>query len=445
MIVASTLDDLGIQYRAMPNGFRFERLREGRMAARQAAAQAVAAEVTRRAALTPEQRAAEDQAKAEALAKQRAIAAERAAFATDYAKTIVPGYTAAGPGPLTEHEQILQRVILARDYETLFKLIPSRMWKPSWQLGKYSFKTVSGRRVYVPFTENDIRRFVRSPYWSTERGYECPEAQYVDQIRRHWDKTQRTVRKFPNTDWRHIWPIFPGRIGCAIYRPSSWVKIRKKVYIAAAIVAAVYLGPIVLEKVGGLLGAGGGEAAAAGAVEAGGGIVGAGAKVGATAIKVGKAGELVATTSKAAGWLSKVKTGIGYYNKAQTVNAMIKGEIPPPPIGVTGSTFGALVGSVAKDLAIKELKEEVGERAGEYFAKKLTEKEEAALQAEIAALQRELAKLVPEGTPIEPDPNLRPGVRDRIVEMQNIERERSGTTAATVLAVAIPAALLMAA
>ena len=379
-------------------------------------------EASRRETLAPEQRASED------------------TIAATYAKTVVPGYTVAGP-TLTPAEKQLQQIILARDYDALFRMVPLAKWKPTWQLGKYSF-TGNGARRYVPFTEADIKKFVFSPYYSKQPGHVCPEAQLKAGAAAHWKKSAAHKARYPASDWKHIWPMYPGggypgqTYGCERYRPSRWVRIRKKVYIAAAIIAAVYLGPIVLEKLGGLLGAGGGEAA--------GGIVGAGTKAGAAAIKIGKGGQLVATTAKGAGWLGTVKSGVGYYNQANTVNAIIKGEMPPTPIGISGDTFAAAVGALAKDLAQKEIADELGERAGEYLTKKLTEAEERALQIEIANLQRQMAALVPRGTPTEISPELAPTVREKYREMQNIERDRGVAPGVALLALAVPAVFLLA-
>jgi hypothetical protein len=414
MIVASALGDLGIERRRiMPNGAGYERLIEARIAYKQETAKRAAAEIARRAALTPEQRAAEDAAKAVVREQAASISEMRAS----YDKTVVPGRAIHGTAPLNKSEKAMQAAILARDYDAVFKLLPRKYWKPHWQLQKYSF-TQNGVKRYVPFSKQDITRWVRSPYWITEKGYDCPEAQYVDQIRRHWDKTQRQARKFPPTDWRHPWPLYPGRIGCVIYRPSTWVKIRKKVYIAAGVVTAAFLGPLVISKVGGMLAQG----------EAGGAIVGAGAKVGAAA-KVGTAAKVATVAAKTGGYLATVQKGVGYINTGRTVNAIIHGDAPPPPIDISGKNWVDWGVKVASDELARDQQ------------KKITAAEEARMRAELEAIQREIDAYVPAGTPIRPDPNLEPGVRGRIEDIQTIERGRN--TGAIALAVAIPAALLL--
>lgn len=391
-----------------------------------------------------------------AAAGTEAERALRAAFAADYAKTVVPGYTVHGTAPLTDREKILQKIVLARDWDTLFAILPQPMWKPTWMLGKYSF-VQNGARKYIPFDEAALSSFIFSKNYSVQPGYgtppgTCPQSQLEQGLAKHWEKTLGTKAKFPDPSlWYHVWPMFPGggypgqTYGCEKYRPSTWVKMRKKVYIAVAIVAAVYLGPIVLGKISGMLsgGAAGGSAgAAAGATAGAGATTAAGAATaGATAGVATTGGTLAAGAAKAAAYLSTVQKGVDYYNKAQTINSMIKGEAPPPPINVTGSSFTDWGMNVAKDLAAKEIKDQTGE----YFAKKLTEKEEAAMRAEIEALQREMAALIPSGTPMQPDPNLQPQVRDKITEMQNIERERGDTSGIGMLALlAVPAVFLLA-
>jgi len=335
---------------------------------------------------------------------------ELVAWKNEYARTTVLGYTKIPDGPLSERGKVLQQIILARDYEILFSIIPQKEWGHSWQLGKYSFVDRNGRREYVPFTENDISRFVRSPFWTVETGYECPEPQYVDQIRRHWEKTQRTVAKFPKTDWRYIWPIFPGRIGCQIYRPSGWVKIRSKVYVAVAVVAAVYLGPIVLEKVSGML--------AQGASGAG------------------------ATAAETSSFVAKINEAVTVYNKVNSVAHIVQGKIPPPPIGISGATFRTVVFNAVKEEIKKAAINEAMEQGIEYVQKKMTEKEEAKIRAEIALLQQEMEKLIPKDTPIMPSPELPESDREKIREIQLIQAKREQNQVA-MLALAAGAGLFL--
>lgn len=448
MIVASGLGDLGFGRRIMPNGVRYEALMERRVAYRQATAARAAAEVTRRAALTPGQRAAEDKVRAEQLAAAK--------FRAAILKELHSGKPEKNHG-LTANKittpaaRALQTATLARDWDALFSLTgPPKNWthkgrNPVPNLAKYSFKE-NGVRRYVALTEDDLRRFIFSKHYQVQPGWVCTDAQRTAGVAAHWEKHRIHASRYPNTDWRHIWQgtrpgwgypgSRPGRYMCEKYKPSRWVRIRKKVYVAAAIVAAVYLGPIVMSKVSGMLAQG----------QAGGAIVGAGAKAGAATAITTKAGitTLVATkagtaaaiatkaglAAKAASFFGTVQKGIGLVNNARTVNAIISGDMPPPPIA-TGKNFTDWAMNIAKDEIAKTQ------------AEKLSELDEARMRAELAAIQREIDALVPRGTPIEPDPDLAPAVRDRIVEMQNIERQREGTNVGLVaLAVGVPLAFM---
>lgn len=449
MIVASALGDLGQRGRRIyVNGWRGERMIERRIAYRKAAAARAAAEVTRRAALTPEQRAAEDKIKAE----QQAAWRFKQAIITELHAGKRAKHDIIANKITTPAARALQEATLARDWDKLFALTGG---PNSWQarrgggipsLAKYSF-TENGVRRYKAFTKEDIRRFVFSKHFRIEPGHICTDAQRQDRLNAHWGKTAKVMRRHPNTTWLHMWHgLYPGwgfpgerkaRYMCSRYRPSRWVRIRKKVYIAAGIVTAVFLGPAVIAKVGSMLSQG----------SAGGAIVGAGAKAGAataittkaglTTLVAAKAGTAAAVAAKAgfaakaAGYFATVQRGIGYVNNARTVNAIIQGDMPPPPIA-TGKNFTDWAMNIAKDEIAKTQ------------AEKLSELEETRMRAELAAIQREIDAFVPRGTPIAPDPNLSPDVRARIVEMQNIERTREGTNVGAIaLALAVPVGLML--
>lgn len=425
MIVASALGDLGFgRRRPMPNGRGETQL--------QRRARFAAARLKARAAMSPAQRAAQDAAVAASKAKAGIVAR----FKTELWKG-QPGTRNYAVTPLSAEGKELQAATLARDWDRLFGLtggvsawVPKRgQHAPS--LGKYSFQVVNGRRKYIPFTEADIASFYFSRHMRIQPGWTCSDQQKQMGVNAHWEKTRGHMAKYRDTsNPLHIWPILPGwgypgqTFMCQKEKKSLWVKIRKKIYVAAAIVAAVYLGPAVYNKVGGMLAHG----------EAGGAIVGAGAKAGAATAVTTKAGAaaIVAakagTAAKAAGFFATVQKGIGVVNNARTVNAIIHGDMPPPPIA-TGDNFTEWAMQVAKDQLAKE------------HAEKLTELEERRMRAELEAIQREIDAFVPRGTPVAPDPNLQPGVRDRIIEMQNIERGRDNT-GAIALAVAVPVALL---
>lgn len=424
-----------------------------------------AAEVTRRAALTQAERDAEDAAKAAALAKIQAALA----WKTEYAKTMVAGRTIQPVVPLTWRGKKLQKIALARDWDALFKLIPLEQWPRHWSLAKYSFWGDGvTKRVYKKWSEADIRKWVYGPYYTVAPGYVCTDAQRETGVAAYMKAQARHVQKFASTDWRHIWPIFPGsgfgndwqQYGCQGDKDSWWVKFRAPVVAAVAIVAAIYLGPIVLAKITGT-GAAEGGAAAAGAGAAGTGealatgIVGAGTKAGvvtavttkatAAAITVTQASSAAAAVAgavEAGTLLSKAKTAVDLINKARTIDALISGEMPPPPIGISGDSFTEWALDIAKD----ELADELTEQYGEHLTKKMRDKliaaEESRLRAEIEAMQRELAGLVNEDD-VMPALELDPDVRAKILEMQAIERQRKQNQGLLALAVGAGALMVM--
>ena len=226
-----------------------------------------------------------------------AIAPEQSIRKQTLMKTTVPGYTVAGP-ILTPIEKQFQAMVIARDWNSLFTFLPPKMWGLIGMLGKYSFINQNGRRIYKPFSQDDLRRWIFSNWYLLQPGWECSDAQREAGVQALWKASYTHIYKFPPTRWEHIYPIFPGRIYCKKPTRSLWVKIRKPVAIAVGVVAAVYLGPIVYDKISGVL---------AGASESG-GIVGAGTKAG-TAVKAGVTAEKVTL-------LAKVQTGVQYYNKA---------------------------------------------------------------------------------------------------------------------------------
>ena len=111
-------------------------------------------------------------------------------------------------------------------------------------------------------------------------------------------------------------------------------------------------------------------------------------------------------------------------NKANTIKAIAKGELPPPPIGIGGATFGQWAMIVAKEEIKKEAMDRAMEAGTKYIEKKMTEKEEKELQAEINEMQRQLIALTPKEVvkmPPEPDPELAPQIK----KIQQIEVKRA--------------------
>ena len=336
------------------------------------------------------------------------------------------GWSAVAPGPLSPIGKEFQKIILARDWNALFAFLPLKYWGRYDTLGKYSFKDINGVRTWIPFSKDDISRFVFSPYYSVQPGFTCTDAQRELGVNANIKGMVRHGQKFRKTDPRVIWPIFPGwgyggeqRYGCEKPKKSLWVKIRKGVAIAVAIVAAVYLGPIVLDKVGGMLaGASGGSGAGAGG-----------------------AGAAATTGAKTTAFISKVKNAVTVYNRVNTVTHIVQGKIPPPPIGITGGTFKAVAFNLVKQKIKDEAMDAAMEAGVKYVEKKMTEKEERAIKAEIAELQRQMAALVPKDTPIMPSPELPEADRKAIAEIQVIQAKREQNT--TMAALAIGAGVIL--
>lgn len=270
-------------------------------------------------------------------------------------------------------------------------------------LGKFRFNwSVEGKPVFVVWTEQAWNNFFANP----QRGrwiphipalYKCPPEWETRFIGEFLAASENASKNFPANDSRHVWQYKSGDARCKRPEKSTWVKIRKGVVGAALIVAAVYLGPTVLAKIKGSIGTG-----------AAGGTSVAGTAGQATTFQQIQAGS---------------KTLLGYVNKARTIEAIAKGELPPPPIGIAGSSFREWALIVAKE----KLKEEAIERAmqagQEYVAKKMTQKEEAALRAEIAAMQRELEALIPAEAAPQPDEMLSPAIKN----MQVLEEQKAGS------------------
>lgn len=308
-------------------------------------------------------------------------------------KTVAPPYTVAGP-TLTPLGKEFQRMTLARDWDALFNFLPAPHWGQYGMLGKYSFVDQNGKRIYKPFTKDEIRRFVFSPHYTVQPGWTCTDEQREMGVNALYKAGETHKAKFAPTDWRHIWPIYPGwgypgqRYGCEKYQPSTWVKIRKPVVAAALITTAVFVGPAVLAK--------------AKALTAGGSAATGSAASGAASAATGAA----ATTGTGSAILAGSQKLVGVLNKANTVKAIAEGKLPPPPISIAGDSWREWATIVAKEEIKTEAKERAQQLGMEYVERKLTEKEERALQAEIADLQRKLLAITPKDVVnMPPDPS----------------------------------------
>ena len=339
--------------------------------------------------------------------------------------------------PLDAYQKLMRKAIMAADFEAFNVLmtISKFGWGANTPLGMYRFRVIDGKRRYKPFSDVDLARLFQYMAGATNRygynrfaepGSSCDWNVLLNQ---YVNMQVAAQKNYPNTDWRHVVEIYPGRYICQVYEPSLWVKIRKPVVAAVAIVAAIYLGPIVMAKLGeGAAAGAGGTAAAAGteATIAVTGVVGTTTTATATvAVTTAEVASAVVTASQVGSVLATTQQVVGYINQARTVAAIVQGEVPPPPIGISGDTFTEWALDIAKEELIKEVEERTGEYLTERAKKKLIAAEEARLKEEIERMQAELAKLVPPGTPIIPSADLDADVRARIIAMQDIERQRA--------------------
>lgn len=301
----------------------------------------------------------------------------------------------------------LRAVSLSGDWDKLFQLIPLNSWGykgapltagVAFPLGKFRFNWgADGKPVYVPFSEQELINYVvPQRVFSQPIMYQCPAEQYEQIAVSLFAQQQANERQYPASDWRYVLPIYPRSLLCQRPSESLWLKIRYPVLIAIGVVAAIYLGPVVMDKLGALM-PGGGTG---------------------TATAVSEKATLFAKIK------TSTETALGYVNKARTIEAIAKGELPPPPISIVGNSFREWVTIVAK----KELEDAAIEKAmemgQEYIAKKMTAKEEAALQAEIAKMQAELIALMPpDARKMPPEPN--PDLSAHVKRIQAIEEKRA--------------------
>lgn len=352
-----------------------------------------------------------------------------------------------------DYQKQMRRAIYAGNFDAFNNLVVISKfgWSSNTPLGMYRFKYIDGKRRYKPFSDVDLATLFQYMAGATntygynrfaEPGSSCDWNVLLNQ----YVNMQIAAKKnYPNTDWRHIVEIYPGRYICQVYKPSLWIKIRKPVIAAVAIVAAIYLGPIVMAKIGegaavGATGAGAEATIAVTGITTTAATTTATVAVTATTVEVATA---VVTASQVGSVLATTQTVVGYINKARTVAALVQGELPPPPIGISGDTFTEWALDIAKDELIKEVQERTGEYLSDKAKRELIAAEEARLIEEIKMMQAELAKLVPPGTPIMPSQDLDADVRARIIAMQEIERKRADQNM-MLLAVGAGALLLVA-
>lgn len=357
--------------------------------------------------------------------------------------------------PLGYYQKQMRAAIYAADFEAFNKYVTISKfgWSTKTPLGMYRFKYIDGKRRYKPFSDVDLARLFEYMAGAVNRyGYNRfaepgSTCDWNVLLTQYVNMQIAAQKNYPDTDWRHVVEIYPGRYICQVYRPSLWVKIRAPVVIAVAIVAAIYLGPIVMAKLGEGAAAGAGGTATAAGAEATIAVTGvtttAVTTTATVAVTTAEVASAVTAATTTTGYLAAAQTVVGYVNKARTVAALVNGELPPPPIGISGDSFTEWALDIAKDELIKEVQERTGEYLSDKAKEKLIAAEEARLKAEIQAMQAELAKLVPPGTPIIPSDQLDADVRARIIAMQNIERQREQQMMLLVGGAAVGAMLLL--
>lgn len=186
--------------------------------------------------------------------------------------------------------------------------------------------------------------------------------------------------------------------------------IKKVAMIGAGAVALSTLGPQVFQA---------GKA---------GGIFGGGASA-------GTAASGAATAAESGGMFSAIKEQgnrvLNFVNQGRAINAIANGEIPPPPVSITGNSFLEWGFQVAKDELVKKHQRE------------LTRMEEQALKQEIAAIQSRLQQRAG-SQPMSPNPAVPESVQRRQQQIVVEQQKKKEDLLPVLLAVGLPALLVIA-
>ena len=327
-----------------------------------------------------------------------------------------PGAARLPLSPIAEQFRVAS---VAGDFVTMNAIAPfgPRAWLKKTSLGKYRFELQNGRLIYLPWSDQDIDLFLAGPW--LVRNPATGQAPLIhprrtrrsDFVKRSIDykNAQRKVaQRFPASNARHVVAITPGAYIFKSGLKSRWVKIRKSVLIAGAIVAAVYLGPQVVAKIKGM-GAPASVAEGAAAEAATGAA--SGAATGGIATSAGTSAKIFAGAQQLTEQI----------NQARTINAIVNGEMPPPPIGVSGNSFREWAFNVAKDEFIKDAQ------------RQMTQSEEIQLQREIAQMQSELERLIPANTAMQPSAGVPLAVQKTMLEQKKNSEELN-----QILMIAVP-------
>lgn len=309
--------------------------------------------------------------------------------------------------PLTEQEEIFRQASIAGDFSSMNQMAPfgKAAWLTNTSLGKYRFvvgdESPNGQMIYVPWTDGEIDTFLAGPWLNRDPATglaplihprRTRQSDFVKKANDYKKSQAKAMQKFPANDSRHVYSIKPGEYIFKSGLKSTWVKVRAPVVAAVAVVAAVYLGPAVLAKVKTL-----------GATTSGGVSV-----EGVTSAKV----------------FAGAQQLTGYVNNARTIEAIAKGEMPPPPVSISGNNFTEWAMIEAKEKFVEDMQ------------RQMTLDEERQMRREIEAMQRELNAMIPRDTPIEPSPEL-----NSTVKQMQITEENKAADVAKIMQFALPAAI----
>lgn len=315
------------------------------------------------------------------------------------------------------HIEALRKATLAGDWDRVFDYLPPLFWgnpdgrDRAIQLGKFNFVRGGSadypKAIFKPFTDAQIRGFFHSTFVRTAPfGYVCTQDQREDHTKTYIARQRDVARQYPPSDWRHVVQIYPGAVLCERPRKSLWVMLRTPIVVAVGAIALAYLGPIVYDKIAGKL------ASLAGAQ----------------------------TGPESAALLAKIKRGgsavLEHVNQPRTIDAIVQGGLPPPPVSIGGKSFTEWALDRAKKEIAEQAKEKAAELGTEYIQKKLTERQERKLREEIQAMQRELAALTA-NVPKSPDPAVPAPVQRESAKLAETEKKRQDWTLA-IAAVGLP-------
>lgn len=209
----------------------------------------------------------------------------------------------------------------------------------------------------------------------------------------------------------------PGKLPCGAQQVKLKVSgIGKAIGVMGDIakqiplVTAVSVGAVALSSMG------------AGVVKAGSGVLTNTAAKSGTVATGGLFDSIKATSNKI----------LGFVNQGRTVAAIANGEIPPPPVSLTGNSFLEWAFNVGKDELVKK------------YQRNLTRAEEEALAAEIRAMQNQLAATTPVNLPKTPSPAMPVQVQERQQTIVIENKKQSEDMTGTILMIALPALAILA-